>query len=211
MKTSLIARGVSKKLIEVRVHNLRDYATDKHKSVDERPYGGGPGMILRFDVINSAISKIKSQISKKSRIILLEPAGKPFIQKDAKRLAKYDEIVLITGHYEGVDERVRSLVDEEISIGDYILTGGELPAMVVVDAVSRMVPGFLGKEASSVEESFEGNLLEYPQYTRPEVYKNKRVPKVLLSGDHKKITSWRREQAINRTQKRRPELRANRV
>ncbi|MBI3261213.1 tRNA (guanosine(37)-N1)-methyltransferase TrmD, partial [Candidatus Berkelbacteria bacterium] len=160
-------------------------------------------------IIDAAISKIKYQTSKKnrSRIILLEPAGKPFTQKDAKRLARFDQLIFIAGHYEGVDERVRALVDEEISIGDYVLTGGELPAMVIMDAVSRNIKGFLGKEESLAEESFSiGNLLEYPHYTRPEDYQGKKVPKVLLSGNHKTIKQWRLEQALKRTKKRRPDL-----
>jgi len=214
LKTSLIARGIKKKLISIKTHDLRKWATDHHRTVDDRPYGGGPGMVLRVDIIDSAISKLQITNSKKIRKILLEPAGKPFTQKDAKRLAKYDKLILIAGHYEGVDERVRALVDEEISIGDYVLTGGELPAMVVIDAVSRNIKGFLGKQESLTDESFSisnypltiDNLLEYPHYTRPENYQGKRVPKVLLSGSHKIIRKWRLAQALKRTKKRRPDL-----
>lgn len=210
LQTSLIARGISKKIIDVKVYDLRDFATDKHKSVDDRPYGGGPGMVMRVDIINRAIENLKLKNEKRNnRIILLEPAGKPFTQKAAKRLAKYNELIFIVGHYEGIDERVRGLADEEISIGDYVLTGGELPAMVMMDAVSRMIPGFLGKENSIHEESFEDHLLEYPQYTRPKMHNNKKVPKVLLSGDHAKIKKWRAEQSFKRTQKRRPDLFGN--
>lgn len=222
LQTSLIARGIKKKIISVKVHDLRSSAMDRHKTVDDRPYGGGPGMVIRVDVVNRSISKIKNphfakasrggQKSKlrkqKTRVILLEPAGKQFNQKMAERLATYDELIFVAGHYEGVDERVRALVDEEISIGDYVLTGGELPAMVIMDVVSRHIPGFLGKEASLEEETFSyaKGILEYPQYTRPEVHAGKRVPKVLLSGNHAAIKKWRLQQALKRTKKRRPDL-----
>ncbi|MFY9484616.1 MAG: tRNA (guanosine(37)-N1)-methyltransferase TrmD [Patescibacteria group bacterium] len=212
LKTSLIARGIKKKLISVKVHDLRAWATDRHKTVDDRPYGGGPGMVIRVDVVDRSISKIKNQKSKsgkkKTRVILLEPAGKQFNQKMAERLATYDGLIFVAGHYEGVDERVRALVDEEISIGDYVLTGGELPAMVIMDTVARHISGFLGKEASLKEETFSyaSGILEYPQYTRPEVHDKKRVPTVLLSGNHETIRKWRLEQAVKRTKKRRPDL-----
>lgn len=208
LNTSLIARGIKKKIISIAVHDLRQSTNDRHKTVDDRPYGGGPGMVLRVDIVGSAISKLQISNSKKVRKILLEPAGKPFTQNDAKRLAKYDAIILIAGHYEGVDERVRQLVDEEISIGDYVLTGGELPAMVIMDAVSRHIPGFLGKEASLEEETFwyAKGILEYPQYTRPEIHSGKKVPRILLSGNHQDIKKWRLEQALRRTKKRRPDL-----
>lgn len=209
IKTSLIARGIKKKIISVKVHDLRKWATDRHKSVDDRPYGGGPGMVIRVDVVDRAISDLRSQISKfgkKPMVVLLTPQGKPFTQKIAQRLSRSKTLVLIAGHYEGYDERIRGLADEEISIGDYILTGGELPAMVLIDSIARFIPGFLGKAQSLAEESFSTSLLEYPQYTRPEVYKGKRVPKMLLSGNHAAITKWRHQQAIKRTRQRRPDL-----
>lgn len=261
LKTSLVARGISKHLIEVNLVNFRNWTMDAHKSVDDRPYGGGVGMVLKVDVIDRTLVDIKKNVmaseakqslfkisnsnlktpnksqfpKSKTRTILLTPQGKPFTQRHAERLAKkYDHLILIAGHYEGFDERVRLLVDEEISIGDYVLTGGELPAMVVIDAVSRLIPEFLGKEESNVEESFslrhprlnrgskdsrfcendKSKLLEYPHYTRPEVYtavstkvqKKLKVPKILLSGDHRKISNWRQKQASIRTQNRRPDL-----
>jgi len=213
LKTSLIARGIKKKIISLKIHNLRDWAYDKHKSVDDRPYGGGPGMVLRVDVMDRAIKSVKSKTkSQRTKVILLTPQGKPFTAQIAQQLSSLKSLVLITGHYEGYDERIRDLADEEISIGDYVLTGGELPAMVVIDAVSRFVPGFLGKKSSLAEESFGtwklafGKLLEYPQYTRPADYKGKLAPAVLLSGDHKKIKNWRLEQAIKRTKQRRSDL-----
>jgi tRNA (guanine37-N1)-methyltransferase len=223
---SIIKRAVKKGLIKINIHNLRDYALDKHKTVDDKPYGGGAGMVIRVDVIDKAIYSLKSKIkNQKSKIILLTPQGKLFHQKIAQKLSKMDQLVLICGHYEGIDARVEKLVDEEISIGDYILTGGEIPAMVLIDAIVRLIPGVVGKEISLKYESFSqkignrelgiGNLLlEYPQYTRPEKYLPKSrdfkkpliVPKILLSGHHQKIEKWRAEQALKRTKKRRPDL-----
>lgn len=208
---SLMARGQKLGLIKVAAHDLRKWTTDRHKTVDDRPYGGGVGMVMKVEVVFKAlqalkkISKSKFQISK-TRTILLTPQGKPFNQKHAKRLSKYDRLILISGRYEGFDERIRKLVDEEISIGDYVLTGGELPAMVIIDAVARHIPGVVGKAQSIVDESFSERMLEYPHYTRPEVFNKMRVPKVLLSGNHAKIEKWRREQARKRTKKRRPDL-----
>lgn len=224
LQTSLLARAISKKIINIAITDIRDFASDKRQSVDDNPYGGGPGMVMRVDVVDRAISNVKTQMSKvKTRTILLDAAGKKFDQKTAQRLAKYDNVILLAGRYEGVDDRIRNLVDEEISIGDYVLTGGELPAMVIIDAVSRMTPGFLGKEESGQEESFSLKskilnlpvrqsglkfqiLLEYPQFTRPEVYKGIRVPEILLSGNHKQIAEWRLQQALKRTRQRRPDL-----
>lgn len=207
LKTSLIARGIKKKIISVKIHDLRKWATDRHKSVDDRPYGGGPGMVLRVDVMDRALRAVKSKIkSQKSKVILLTPQGKPFTAQITKQLSSLKSLILIAGHYEGYDERIRGLADEEISIGDYILTGGELPAMVLIDSLARFIPGFLGKAQSLAEESFSTSLLEYPQYTRPEVYNGKRVPKTLLSGNHAAITKWRHQQAIGRTLQRRPDL-----
>ncbi len=221
---SLMARAQKKRLIKIVAHDLRKYAKDKHKTVDDRPYGGGVGMVMKVDVIFNALGALKKisnfqfPISKqipnpkskitnqRARIILMTPQGKAFNQKIARRLAKYDRLILISGRYEGYDERIRKLVDEEISIGDYILTGGELPVMVVMDAVARLVPGVVGKQESLEEESFSQNFLEYPQYTRPAEFRGGKVPKVLLSGDHKKIREWRVIQAQKRTKKRRPDL-----
>lgn len=194
---SIIKRAQEKGLVSINLHNLRNWATDKRKTVDDRPYGGGPGMIIRVDIIDRALLDLKAKArSKNLKTILLSPKGKVFNQKIAQKLSRLDHLILICGHYEGVDERVKKLVDEEISIGQYVLTGGELPAMVVVDAVVRLIPGVLGKKESLKEESFlEDNFLEYPQYTRPEEYKGMRVPKILLSGNHQKIRQWRMKKA----------------
>jgi len=194
---SIIKRAQKKGLIKIIVHNLRDFSKDKHKKIDDRPFGGGPGMVFRPEPIFEAIEYIKLQVisyksqakSKKPKVILLTPQGKKLDQKLAQNFSKYKHLILICGHYEGIDERVRlRLVDEEISIGDYILTGGELPAMVLVDAIVRLIPGVLGDENSAKHDSFcDEGLLEYPQYTRPANYKGDKVPRVLLSGDHKEI------------------------
>lgn len=204
LQTGLIARGINKKIIHIQIHNLHDYATDKHKSVDDTPYGGGAGMVLRVDVVANALEKIKGR--KKIRTILFTPQGKKFMQADARRLAKEKEIILIAGRFEGYDERIRGLVDEEISMGDFVLTSGDLPAMTLIDSTSRQIPKFIEKEASILEESFAENLLEYPQYTHPEDFKDAKVPEILLSGNHAAIARWRKEQAIERTKKRRPDL-----
>lgn len=193
---SIVKRARDKKILDLRITDLRSYATDKYKSVDDRPYGGGAGMILRIDVIDSAITKLKTPSSK---IILLDAGGEKFTQKKAVQLSQEKNLIIICGHYEGVDHRVHEhLVDEVISIGDYVLSGGEIPAMVLVDSVTRLLPGVLGNEKSLDEESFSMNhelrtinSVEYPQYTRPEVYNGWQVPEVLLSGDHKKIKAWR--------------------
>ena len=191
---SILARARKKKLIQIKVHNLRDYTADKHKTVDDSPYGGGPGMVMRADVIAKAITKIKSQKSNlKSKVILFSPASKKFTQKDAQRLSKYGQLIFVCGRYEGVDCRAEKYIaDEVFSIGDFVLSGGEIPAMAVVEAVSRLIPGVLGK-SESIEEKRYG--VGVPVYTRPEVleYKGKkyRVPKVLLSGNHRKIAEWR--------------------
>ncbi|MBL8029742.1 MAG: tRNA (guanosine(37)-N1)-methyltransferase TrmD [Candidatus Doudnabacteria bacterium] len=215
----IVKRAIKLKLLKISSVDLRKFGLGQRQVVDGRPYGGGVGMVLRADVIKKAIElaqKIKNQKPKiKIRTILLTPQGKPFKQIDAVRLAKYDHLVFVCGRYEGFDERVRSFVDEEISIGDYVLMGGELPALVISEAVMRLRPGVLGKDESSVGESFSEAMLEYPQYTKPEILeikdlklKNKKikVPKVLLTGHHKNIEEWRREEALKRTKKRRPEL-----
>jgi len=205
---SIVKRAQNKDKVRICIHNLRDYTLDKHKKVDDRPFGGGSGMVMGPEPIFNAVGDIKSKVkSQKSKVILLCPQGEKLNQKAAKRLAKYKHLILICGHYEGIDERVRQyLVDEEISIGDYVLTGGELPAMVLTDCLVRLIPGVLGDKNSLNFESFTGNLLEYPQYTRPANYRKMRVPAILLSGNHKKIAEWRKNQAVKRTKKIRPDL-----
>jgi tRNA (guanine37-N1)-methyltransferase len=204
---SIIKRAMDKNLVEIKIHNLRKWSKDRHQSVDDRPYGGGKGMVMMVEPIAKAIASLKSKIqSPKSKVILLTPRGKLFNQKKAQDLSKFDHLILICGHYEGVDERVSKLVDEEISIGDYVLTGGEIPGMVLVDAVVRLIPRVLEKEAVEEESFSDPNLLEYPQYTRPEVYKKWRTPKVLLSGNPKLINDWRQKEALKKTKKSRPDL-----
>lgn len=208
--TSMLKKAKDKKLVEIDIHNLRDWAEDKHKTVDDRPFGGGKGMVLRVDIVHKAISALKSKGPEK--VILLSPQGKVFNQNKAKELAKSDHLILIAGHYEGFDERiVENFIDEEISIGDYILTGGEIPAMVLVDSVVRLIPGVLEEEATTHEsfsqsEDSTQNLLDFPSYTRPEKYLETSVPKVLLTGNHKEIETWRKERALEKTKKVRPEL-----
>lgn len=208
----IFQRAIDHKLVRVNLHNIRDYTPDKHHTVDDYAYGGGAGMILKPEPIFEAVELIKSDIYREKGggelpIILLTPQGRLFSQQIALELARYSHLILICGRYEGVDERVREhLVTDEISIGDYVLSGGELAAMVVVDAVVRLLPGVLGSETSSLDNSHSNGLLEYPQYTRPAVYRGWSVPEVLLSGNHAQIARWRREQAIIRTLERRPEL-----
>jgi len=209
--SSIIKRAIERKLVSISLHNIRDYTHDKHHTVDDYAYGGGAGMILKPEPIFEAVESIKSaynnQDSSQLPVILLTPQGRLFCQEIADELSKCSHLIFICGHYEGVDERVREhLVTDEISIGDYVLSGGELAAMVVVDAVVRLLPGVLGSETSAIDESHASGLLEYPQYTRPAVYRGWSVPQVLLSGDHAQIAKWRREQAIQRTLERRPEL-----
>ena len=208
----IFQRAIDRELVGVNIHNIRDYTHDKHHTVDDYAYGGGAGMILKPEPIFEAVESIKSDISLAERdgelpVILLTPQGRLFSQEIALELSRYRHLILICGRYEGVDERVREhLVTDEISIGDYVLSGGELAAMVVVDAVVRLLPGVLGSEASSLDDSHSNGLLEYPQYTRPAVYRGWSVPEVLLSGNHAQIAQWRRQQAIVRTVERRPEL-----
>lgn len=192
---SIIKRALDKKIIEIKYHQLRQWSWNNYGAVDDRPYGGDVGMLIRVDVIDRAIKSIKSENLKpkaKPRIILTSARGKRFTQADARRLAKEKDLIIICGHYEGFDERVSALVDEEISIGDYVLSGGEIPAMVLIDSISRLLPGVLGKDESSHVESFSGKShhIEFPQYTRPAEYKGQKVPEVLLSGDPKKIKEW---------------------
>jgi tRNA (guanine37-N1)-methyltransferase len=208
LNESIIKRAQNKGKVRILIHDLRDYSSDKHRKVDDRPFGGGSGMIMRPEPIFNAVEDIKSKVkTQKSKVILLCPQGKKLNQKIAKELIKYKHLILICGHYEGIDERVRQyLADEEISVGDYVLTGGEIPAMVLVDCLVRLLPGVLGDKNSLNFESFEGSLLEYPQYTRPAKFRNMYVPQILLSGDRKKIETWRKRQAIKRTGQRRPDL-----
>lgn len=205
---SIVKRARERGLVEVVVHNIRDYSHDKHHTVDDYPYGGGPGMVLKAEPIFEATESIKEQVDYSGLpIILLTPQGRLFTQQVARELALHQNIMLICGHYEGVDERVREhLVSDEISIGDYVLSAGELAAMVVVDAVVRLIPGALGSPLSFHSDSHSNGLLEYPQYTRPKVYRGWTVPSVLLSGNHGEIARWRWRQAILRTLKRRPDL-----
>lgn len=192
---SIIKRAQQKKKVKIEFINIRNFSIGRHKIVDDKPFGGGVGMVLRVDVIDRAISNIK-----KGRIILLDPRGKTFNQKKARELAKLDHLIFIAGHYEGVDERVRKyLVDESLSIGNYVLTGGEIPAMVIVDSIVRLIPGVLAKPEATSQESFAiSNLLEHPQYTRPQTYKNWKVPKVLLTGNHKKIEAWKKAKSLSK-------------
>lgn len=211
---SILKRAQEKNIIEINIHDLRKWTTDKHQSVDDRPFGGGVGMVLKVDVIDRAIKELKAK-SSNSKVILLDAGGKTFTQKSAQRLSKLKHLIFVCGHYEGVDYRVHEhIADEIISIGDYIVTGGEIPALVIVDAVARLVPAVLVKSQAAELESFstslnpktKGLLLEYPQYTRPEKYLEWKVPKVLLSGNHKEIDIWKQEKALTKTQKVRPDL-----
>ncbi|MBC7362981.1 MAG: tRNA (guanosine(37)-N1)-methyltransferase TrmD [Candidatus Aminicenantes bacterium] len=201
----VVKKALDKGVLEIRIHDLRDYTTDKHRQVDDRPYGGLEGMVLKPEPIFRAVEAVRQ--SQDSLVCLLSPQGEVFNTRLAEQLAGYKQLILICGRYEGVDERViEHLVDKEISIGDYILTGGELAAAVVVDAVSRFVPGVVGKEGSVERESFKGGLLDFPQYTRPRDFRGYKVPSVLFSGDHKKIARWRLKKALEKTLVRRPDL-----
>ncbi len=203
---SIVKRARQAGLLDLRLYNLRDYAHDRHKTVDDRPFGGGPGMLLKPEPIFEAVGALAGE---QTRVILLSPAGRVFNQRVARELAQCEHLLLVTGHYEGFDERVREqLADDELSIGDYVLTNGALPAMVVIDAVTRLLPGVLGDDASAHEESFSPAVpgLEYPQYTRPAEFRRMKVPEVLVSGNHAEIAKWRAEQARLRTKERRPDL-----
>ena len=206
LQESILGRAVEKGLIQIQTINIRNFTLDKHQVVDDAPYGGGQGMVMKVEPIARAIESVKAQ-NPSARTVYLTPQGKPFHQDLARRLSTQSHLILLCGRYEGIDERVRELfIDEEISIGDYVLTGGELAAMVLVDAVSRFIPGVLGSDRSAEEDSFFNSLLEYPQYTRPVEFKGCRVPEVLLSGNHSAISLWRRREAIRRTSLRRPDL-----
>ncbi|MBQ9990452.1 MAG: tRNA (guanosine(37)-N1)-methyltransferase TrmD [Lachnospiraceae bacterium] len=209
LNTSIIGRACEAGLLSVEAINIRDFTLDKHKKVDDYPYGGGAGMLMQaqpiYDAYLSVLEKMRTK--QRPRVVYLTPQGQVFTQKLAEELAGEQDLILLCGHYEGIDERVlEEIVTDYVSIGDYVLTGGELPAMVMVDAVSRMVPGVLTNRESGETESFENGLLEYPQYTRPEEWKGKKVPSVLLSGHHKNIESWRKEESLRRTRERRPDL-----
>ncbi len=206
ISVSILKRAIQKGIIDVRVHNIRDYTTDKHRQVDDYPYGGGAGMVFKPEPLFNAIESLSRDGIKRHRI-LTSPGGRVFTQDVASEFAReHGAIMIVCGRYEGVDERVKVLIDEEISIGDYVLTGGELASLVIIDAVCRLLPGVLGDETSSEEESFSTGLLEYPQYTRPAEYRGMRVPEVLLSGNHQMIRRWRRKEALRKTLKQRPDL-----
>ncbi len=207
LSTSITGRAAKKGILGFHTVNIRDYATNKHGHVDDYPYGGGAGMVIQAEPIHLACEDIKKNIGNSPRVIYLTPQGRVFDQNMAKELAKEEELILLCGHYEGIDERIIEMdVTDCISIGDYVLTGGELAALVVIDAVSRMVPGVLSNSESGMNESFEDNLLEYPQYTRPVEYQGLRVPDILLSGHHANVTEWRRKQSLLRTAQYRPDL-----
>jgi tRNA (guanine37-N1)-methyltransferase len=205
--SSILGKAREKGIVSLNAVNFRDFANNKHNTVDDYPFGGGGGMVLKPEPIFAAVEHIAAASGTKPRVILMCPQGTPYSQRIAERLSRESHLLLICGHYEGYDERIREhLVDEELSIGDYVLTGGELPAMVVIDSVVRLLPGVLGNEQSAVTDSFSTGLLEYPQYTRPANFRGWNVPDVLLSGHHEQIAKWRREQSLLRTLKRRPEL-----
>lgn len=204
VKQSIIGKAIEKNLVEINLINIRDFSLDKHKKVDDTPYGGGAGMVMMPDVVYRAYLSIKDR--ENAKVIYLSPKGKTLNQKKVENLSKEEHVILLCGHYEGIDQRVLDeIVDEEISIGDYVLTGGEIPAMVLIDSVSRYIEGVL-KDESIQEESFSNGLLEYPQYTRPETFLDKKVPEVLLSGHHENIRKWREEQSLKITKKNRPDL-----
>ena len=207
MHTSIIGRAIAGGYLSINAVNIRDYAFNKHQKVDDYPYGGGAGMLMQAEPVYLSYEAIKEKIGYRPRVVYLSPQGKVFHQEMAKELAKERDLVFLCGHYEGIDERVLDeIVTDYVSIGDYVLTGGELPAMVMMDSISRMVPGVLSNQESGETESFAGNLLEYPQYSRPEEWHGQKVPPVLLSGHHANIEAWRREQSVMRTAKRRPDL-----
>ena len=204
--TSMVGIAQERGLLDVHVSDLRDWTHDRHRTTDDYPYGGGAGMVMKPEPLFEALDDLKREVPGRSRVIFFTPAGRAFDQALAEELARDERLILVCGRYEGFDERALSLADLELSVGDYVLTGGELPAMVVIDAVARLIPGVLGHELSAADESFTTGLLEYPQYTRPPVYRGMEVPEVLLSGDHARIAAWRREQSIRKTARVRPDL-----
>ena len=214
---SMLKIALKKKLVKINVHNLRKWTNDKHRTADDKPYGGGAGMVIKVEPVFRALTEIlgrnkidallnKRKLSESTKIILLTPKGKKYNQKVAKKFSKLKHITLVCGHYEGFDERIRKLVTDEVSVGDYIMTGGEIPAMAIIDSVARLIPGVLGDSTSTKYESFENNLLEYPHYTRPREFEKMKVPDILLSGNHKNISDWRQKEAISNTKKRRKDM-----
>ena len=207
LSTSIIGRAMSKELLSIEAINIRDFAENKHNRVDDYTYGGGAGMLMQAGPVYGAYQSVAQKTNSKPRVIYLSPQGQTFSQSMAEDFAKEEELIFLCGHYEGIDERVlEEIVTDYVSIGDYVLTGGELPAMVMIDAISRLIPGVLHNDVSAEFESFQDNLLEYPQYTRPEEWHGKKVPEILLSGHHANVEKWRREQSIIRTAQRRPDL-----
>lgn len=207
LSTSITGRAMKNNLIQIEAVNIRDFTTEKHGHVDDYPYGGGAGMVMQAEPIYRTWKHITDGLERKSRVVYMTPQGQVFNQGLAEELAKEEDLIVLCGHYEGVDERIlEMIVTDNVSIGDYVLTGGELPAMVMIDCISRLVPGVLNNEVSAEFESFHENLLEYPQYTRPEEFMGMRVPDILLSGHHANIEKWRHEQSVKRTQERRPDL-----
>ena len=203
----VVGRAIDNGIVGLACVNPRDFATDRHRTVDDRPYGGGPGMVMKFEPVAAAVEQAKETMPEGSVVVCMSPQGKPFDQAAAQRLAKLPGIILLAGRYEGLDERlIEAVIDEEISLGDYVLSGGEIAAMAVIDAVARLLPGVLGDDESAVQDSFSDGLLDHPHYTRPEVIDGRQVPEVLLSGDHARIDRWRRKQSIGRSFRRRPEL-----
>lgn len=206
VQESILGRAIEQGLLQVRAHNLRDWAEDRHQTTDDAPYGGGDGMVMKPEPVARAVADLK-RLSPAARVLLMTPQGRPFKQQDARELASATGLIFLCGRYEGFDERIRqSLVDAEYSIGDFVVTGGELPALIMIDAISRHLPGVLGSTGSAEVDSFADGLLEYPQYTRPAEFAGLSVPEVLLSGDHGRIAQWRREQQLQRTRQRRPDL-----
>jgi len=203
----VVSRGIERGLLDIRIHDLRDHTTDRHRSVDDVPYGGGPGMVMKPEPIARAVACIRAERGSPDAVVLLSPQGRRFTQAEAERLSRLQHVALLCGRYEGMDERVRTLVaTEELSIGDYVLSGGELAALVVIDAVGRLIPGVVGDDQSVQEDSFSRGLLDYPHYTRPSEFEGLKVPDVLLSGHHAEVLRWRRKAALERTLERRPEL-----
>ncbi len=207
LNESMIRLAQEKGLVKINIHNLRDWTSDRHKTCDDKPFGGGPGMVMKVEPIDKALAAIQGKGKQKSQVVMLSPRGKAFTQETAQKLSRQKKLIFICGHYEGVDERVHAnLVDEEISIGEFITTGGEFPVLCVMDAIIRLVPGVLGNQQSLETESFHGGLLEYPQYTRPQEYRGWEVPPVLRKGAHKQIEEWRKNEALVLTRRYRPDL-----
>ena len=205
--TSITGRAMNKGLVSLHAVNIRDYAANRHKKVDDYTYGGGAGMLMQAQPVYDACMAVQESLEKPARVVYMTPQGSIFNQEKAKELALEEDLIILCGHYEGIDERVlEEVVTDEISIGDYVLTGGELPAMVVIDTISRLIPGVLGNGVSADTDSFMNGLLEYPQYSRPEIWRDKAVPPILLSGDHAKVDRWRKQQSLLRTKQRRPDL-----